>query len=238
MTDKIESCSFCGKERKHCKRLVCGPAVSICDDCIDLAVDIVEWKPSVVPFKEFDLKAVGQEVQLVGGIWAGDDRAFLCYFPEYGQEFNPVALDMDDEAWKALLRQSDLVETEVLSKADDGTLYKAVVRKCQRTVEQGITWNVFRRDGYRCRYCGNDQVPLTVDHLVLWEDGGPSIEPNLVSACRKCNKVRGRTKYAAWLRHRHYLDVSRKLTPEVRAANEMLVTTLVDIPLVVTLRSR
>ena len=60
-------------------------------------------------------------------------------------------------------------------------LYKAVIRKCQRNIEQGVSWNVFRRDGYACRYCGNKEVPLTVDHLVLWEESGPSTEANLVS---------------------------------------------------------
>lgn len=189
-------------------------------------------------FADIDLKTVGQEVQLVGGIWAGNGNAYVFYFPEFGEEFPPTVVELDAEDWKALLKQSDLVETEVLSKLEDGTLYKAVVRKCQRTVEQGVTWNVFRRDGFRCRYCGNDQVPLTVDHVVLWEDAGPTIEANLVAACRKCNKVRGRTPYGTWLQHPHYQQVSKKLTPEVRAANEALVGSLGAIPRVINVRSR
>jgi hypothetical protein len=189
-------------------------------------------------FSEIDLSKIGQEVQLVGGIWAGDGKAYLCYFPEFGQEFAPEPVEMDQDDWKALLRQSDLVETEVLARAENGELVKAIVRKCQRTIEQGVSWRVFKRDGYACRYCGRDDVPLTVDHLVLWEDGGASVESNLVAADRKCNKVRGRMQYADWLRHPYYLDVSKRLTPEKRAQNEALVVTLDAIPRVTHVRSR
>ncbi|GAG09150.1 unnamed protein product, partial [marine sediment metagenome] len=86
---------------------------------------------------------------------------------------------------------------------------------------------------YKCRYCGRDDVPLTVDHLVLWEDGGPSIEENLVSACRKCNKKRGNTEYSDWLQHPYYLKVSAALLPCHQEKNEKLAPTLPGIPRVV-----
>ena len=189
-------------------------------------------------FADLDLKSVGNEVQLVGGIWAGKGKAYLLYFPEYGEEFPAEVVELDHEDWKALLQQSDVVETEVLSKLEDGTLYKAVVRKCTRTVDQQVTWNCFRRDGFRCRYCGKDDVPLTIDHLVLWEDGGPTIEKNLLSACRKCNKTRGRMKYPQWLDSRYYREVSKGLSAEVRQANLDVSSTLDALPLVVNVRSR
>lgn len=182
-------------------------------------------------FKDIDLKTVGQEVLLVGGVWAGRDQTLVLVFPEFGEHEGDVhVLTPTTEEWQQLIRQSDLVETEVLAKAKDGSLYKVVARKCQRTVEQGVSWAVFRRDGYACRYCARDDVPLTVDHLVLWEEGGPSTEENLLSACRKCNKKRGNTQYAEWLSHPYYLKRSRNLSPEMRAANEAVVATLDAIP--------
>ena len=190
-------------------------------------------------FSDLDLRSVGHEVQLVGGIWAGNGKAYLCYFPEYGEEFEPTAVEMSQDDWKALLRQSDLVETEVLTNAKDPTSMKAVIRKCERNIEQGISWSVFKRAQFRCEYCGRDDVPLTVDHLVLWEDGGPSnTTDNLLAVCRRCNKTRGRTQYADWLRHPYYLDVSKRLSPEKRAQNEALVATLDSIPRVAHVRSR
>ncbi len=39
---KIKYCSFCGKSQHEVKKLIAGPNVYICDECIDLCVDIVK----------------------------------------------------------------------------------------------------------------------------------------------------------------------------------------------------
>jgi 5-methylcytosine-specific restriction endonuclease McrA len=193
----------------------------------------------MLKFSELDLRQFGDTVQLVGGVWADDGNAYVLYFPEYVRDaFEFVDVAMDHDAWKALLRQTDLVETEVLAKAKNGELFTAILRKCERQISQQVSWNVFRRDGYRCRYCGNDKVPLTVDHAILWQKGGPSIEDNLVTSCKKCNKIRGQTPYVEWLQHKYYLDVYRNLTPEVRYQNEMLVDKLTKIPTMLHVRER
>jgi len=190
-------------------------------------------------FKDFPLSTVGHSVQLVGGIWAGDGKSYLLHFPEYGSEFDSEVVSITKEEWKELLRQSDLLETEVLSKCEDGKLYKAVVRKCQRNIDQQVSWNVFRRDGYACRYCARNDVPLTVDHLVLWEEGGPSTEANLVAACKKCNKTRGNTQYADWLNSGYYQRVAEKsLSQAQRQANQDVAYTLDGIERIINVRSK
>ena len=35
------SCSFCGKSQKEVKKLIAGPTVYICDECIELCNDII-----------------------------------------------------------------------------------------------------------------------------------------------------------------------------------------------------
>ena len=35
------TCSFCGKEQEEVKKLIAGPAVYICDECIELCKDII-----------------------------------------------------------------------------------------------------------------------------------------------------------------------------------------------------
>jgi ATP-dependent Clp protease ATP-binding subunit ClpX len=35
-------CSFCGKGQKEVKKLIAGPGVYICDECIDLCNDIID----------------------------------------------------------------------------------------------------------------------------------------------------------------------------------------------------
>lgn len=67
-------CSFCGKSQKQVKKLIAGPGVYICDECIDLCNEIIEEElsePSELPLDELpkpkDIKSflddyvVGQE---------------------------------------------------------------------------------------------------------------------------------------------------------------------------------
>ncbi|MFW6236951.1 MAG: ClpX C4-type zinc finger protein, partial [Desulfosudaceae bacterium] len=39
-SDKL-ICSFCGKTQKEVKKLIAGPAVYICDECINLCSEII-----------------------------------------------------------------------------------------------------------------------------------------------------------------------------------------------------
>ena len=43
-TDSNEQllCSFCGKSQRQVKKLIAGPGVYICDECIGLCVEIIE----------------------------------------------------------------------------------------------------------------------------------------------------------------------------------------------------
>lgn len=208
-------------------------------------------------FSKLDLMSVGNTRQLAGAVFAGEGDLLLCLFPEDrgdissdsfggppefrgrdGEVLDVVVLDMNGDEWKKFVRQTDVLETEVLQGASDGKLAKAVLRKSARQIEARISWEVFRRDGYACRYCGRDDVPLTVDHLVLWEEGGPSVPENLVSACKKCNKTRGNTPYAEWLKSPGYARVSSSLPGEVHQRNLLLVDALDSIPRRVSRRSR
>ncbi len=186
---------------------------------------------------DFDIFDIGNKYQLVGAVYADNEQALLCLLP--GEENNrPIEeLRMDGEDWKKFLRQTDLLEYEMVQKSPDGSIVKAILRKTAHHVEQGIAWNVYRRDKFVCRYCGK-ALPLTMDHLVLLELGGPDIEANLVAACRKCNKIRGNMLYGEWLEHAYYLEVSKGLTPEQRQANRDLLGTLDSIPRKANVKSR
>lgn len=79
---------------------------------------------------------------------------------------------------------------------------------------------------------------MTIDHLVCWEAGGATVEPNLLTACKRCNKTRGNISYEAWLKHPRYREVSKKLPEARRQANEALLATLPNIQLNVHARTR
>lgn len=191
-------------------------------------------------FSDLNLLDIGNEIQLAGAVYAGKGQILLCMFPEeHGHDFSVAEpLDMDIEDWKRFLFQADVCEVEVQAKQADGTYKKAILRKSQRQIEQAIFWKVFRRDGMRCRYCGNDSVPLTVDHLVCWEVGGPNTEENLVASCRKCNRTRGNMPYKEWIQSDFYGKVSKGLTAKTRVDNVNLIRDLDKIPLVDHVRSR
>ena len=45
--EKKVRCSFCGKTQDQVEKLISGPGVYICNECVDLCMDIVEGTPSV-----------------------------------------------------------------------------------------------------------------------------------------------------------------------------------------------
>ena len=157
-----------------------------------------------VKLDQLDLLSIGNTIQLAGAVWTGDGRTFIVPLP-------------DEEL-------TDIWEVLNLDGAEWGP-GKAVLRKSQRQIDQWMAWRVFERDGYRCRYCGA-KAPLTVDHVILWENGGATVEDNLVSACKKCNKTRGNMEYEAWIDSGEYMKRVGNLSPAAQNANEDLVRQL------------
>ena len=45
-------CSFCGKASQEVERLIAGPGVYICDECIEVCMDILEGDYDKVPNQE------------------------------------------------------------------------------------------------------------------------------------------------------------------------------------------
>lgn len=56
-------------------------------------------------------------------------------------------------------------------------------------VSKRLRFEVLRRDGHRCRYCGKGVADaiITVDHVVPTALGGTDLPDNLVAACEDCN---------------------------------------------------
>ncbi len=182
-------------------------------------------------FENFNLYKIGTTFGLTGIILSGEGRTVVCPFPDSDAEpHDPEWMEMTLDEWKTLVKQTDLMETEIIAMGPDQKLTKIILRKCQRVIDHRIKWKVFRRDNYSCRYCGRDDIPLTVDHLVLWEEGGPSTVENMTSACKKCNKTRGSMQYADWLESKYYKRVSKNLAPGIYLLNQEILPTLEHIP--------
>lgn len=152
-------------------------------------------------FGEIELYELGNRIQIAGMILQGVGNNLAIMFPDAELEI-PTLVQMGDEDWKTLFYQLDTLETKLFPNSPNS---KVIVRKSQRNIEQKISWSVFKRDNYTCRYCANDDIALTVDHLVLWEDMGQSMKDNLLSACKKCNNIRGNMKFEDWVKSDYYI---------------------------------
>ncbi len=176
-----------------------------------------------IGLRDLDILDIGNTIQIAGALWQDEKRTYLVLLPnETIDNTELVVLPMDVPDWERFIRQTDILETEILQ--NDGTgIVKQLVRKSQRQIDNRVQWTVFKRDGYRCRYCFSEGVPLTIDHAILWEELGPTVAENLLSSCKKCNRVRGNMQYEDWLKYPYYITVSKSLPEEIKRQNEELV---------------
>lgn len=63
--NKLLRCSFCGKSQEEVKKLIAGPTVYICDECIDLCNDIIVEEWSKEKSKEFQKLQKPKEIKAV-----------------------------------------------------------------------------------------------------------------------------------------------------------------------------
>jgi ATP-dependent Clp protease ATP-binding subunit ClpX len=69
-------CSFCGKSQKQVKKLIAGPGVYICDECIDLCNEIIEEELSQTSEVHFDELPKPREIfEYLNGYVIGQDGA-------------------------------------------------------------------------------------------------------------------------------------------------------------------
>jgi ATP-dependent Clp protease ATP-binding subunit ClpX len=54
--DKLLYCSFCGKSQHEVKKLIAGPSVFVCDECVDLCNDIIREEMQEMSAEEADSK--------------------------------------------------------------------------------------------------------------------------------------------------------------------------------------
>ncbi|MDQ3106903.1 MAG: AAA family ATPase, partial [Actinomycetota bacterium] len=72
----LVKCSFCGKSQKQVKKLIAGPGVYICDECIDLCNDIIEEELSGESEVRFDELPKPREIYtFLNDYVIGQDRA-------------------------------------------------------------------------------------------------------------------------------------------------------------------
>jgi len=73
---ELLKCSFCGKSQKQVKKLIAGPGVYICDECIDLCNEIIEEELSETTELQFDELPKPREIyEFLNDFIVGQDLA-------------------------------------------------------------------------------------------------------------------------------------------------------------------
>jgi len=72
--------------------------------------------------------------------------------------------------------------------------------------------------GRKCAYCGAENMPLEVEHIVPKSRGGSNRVSNLTLACRPCNKAKG-SQTAAEFGHPHLLAQAKQPLKDAAAVN-------------------
>lgn len=184
-------------------------------------------------FKEAELLKFGNEYTIKGIVFGEpeDKQDLIVYFPKekYALEEPAELIATEDELY-VLFEQLDQCNVEGHGKI--------ILKKGIRNLDQKICWEVYRRDKYKCRYCGIDNVPLTVDHIITWESGGATHPDNLLTCCKKCNRKRGNLDYGSWLQHKYCEAKSQFLSQKERDANEAITRKLAILPRMKVQRSR
>ncbi len=73
---KTIRCSFCGKMQQEVRRIVAGPGVYICDECVELCMEIVNDTPPAETQADFDeIPKPGEIMHTLNDYVIGQDRA-------------------------------------------------------------------------------------------------------------------------------------------------------------------
>lgn len=190
----------------------------------------VEKEVQGIPLLDF-----GNKVVIRGVLFTNDEteESWIAVLPQKQEGFMVGTLKPTLQEWHDIFEQQDYNFTKGELNGE-----RVILRKTQRNIDGTISWAVFRRDDYACRYCGIDHVPLTVDHIITWETGGATHVDNLLSSCKKCNRTRGNMPYDEWLKTDYYQKKMQYLEDDIIHKNASIISQLSTLPRVTKMRKR
>ena len=94
-------CSFCGKNQDQVKKLIAGPGVYICDECVDLCSEIIEEEfQQAHPAGATELMKPAEIVEVLDQYVVGQDQAkkhlAVAVYNHYKRINSPVSVQDDD----------------------------------------------------------------------------------------------------------------------------------------------
>lgn len=108
---------------------------------------------------------------------------------KYGLRVSSKTISDRFGSWKKALAATARAMNETGNTLPD--IPPPVVIHRRKTPTKGRRFDVFKRDGYKCRICRQAGGELEVDHIVPLAKGGANAMDNLQTVCRACNRSKG-----------------------------------------------
>ncbi len=111
-TDSNEQllCSFCGKSQRQVKKLIAGPGVYICDECIDLCNDIIDEELTAAP--TFDVESLPKPKEIYSVLneyVVGQEKAKRTLSVAVYNHYKRIQIGRSDEESDVELQKSNIL---------------------------------------------------------------------------------------------------------------------------------
>jgi ATP-dependent Clp protease ATP-binding subunit ClpX len=111
-TDSNEQllCSFCGKSQRQVKKLIAGPGVYICDECIDLCNEIIDEELATAPTFDVDSLPKPKEIYSVLNEYVvGQEKAKRTLSVAVYNHYKRIQIARSDEDGDVELQKSNIL---------------------------------------------------------------------------------------------------------------------------------
>jgi ATP-dependent Clp protease ATP-binding subunit ClpX len=111
-TDSNEQllCSFCGKSQRQVKKLIAGPGVYICDECIDLCNEIIDEELATAPTFDVDSLPKPTEIYSVLNEYVvGQEKAKRTLSVAVYNHYKRIQIARSDEEGEVELQKSNIL---------------------------------------------------------------------------------------------------------------------------------
>ena len=111
-TDSNEQllCSFCGKSQRQVKKLIAGPGVYICDECIDLCNEIIDEELAAAP--TFDVESLPKPTEIYSVLneyVVGQEKAKRTLSVAVYNHYKRIQIARSDEDAEVELQKSNIL---------------------------------------------------------------------------------------------------------------------------------